>query len=235
MALESRTISLGGDMGRWSDYALDTFFAPHLSELTAFSAPDVPVMDDYTLSFILNRAINAPDEARVKASMILIASFIRHAGPAIIEYREACLATMAYVSALPSRTATSIHAIAVARFENCLIQLSAAQSRLSALSDLFPQHPPMFTPQDDSDHARLAKLANRIRHFHEDITNVASKREPGPFPLAPIWLTNTSIKCRKNTTVYELTYQELAALLIDAIATAKNMAEGAVPTSKAPA
>ncbi|CAM2833311.1 hypothetical protein JHFBIEKO_5596 [Methylobacterium mesophilicum] len=164
--------------------------------------------------------------------MILIGSFIRHAGPAIIEYREACLATLAYVSALPSRSMTSTHAIAVARFENCILQLGAAQSRLAALSRVFTQAKPMFEDNDGSDHDRLAKLANRIRHFHEDITTAASKREPGPFPLAPIWLTNTSIKCRKNTMVYELAYQELAALLIDAINTAKTMAEGPLPTSQ---
>lgn len=233
MTIESRTVSVGGASGgRWSDYALDTFFGPHLSELTAFDAPDVPEMSAYILSFGLNRLMGRVSDPRVRASLILSASFIQHVGPAIIEYREACRAAREYVAALPNQTRLITHALAVARFEHCIFQASNAQTYLSSLSTIFPEIPSMFNRRDDkdeSDHARLNRLGNRIRHFHEDVASAAEKGAPDDIPLAPIWISNDGVCGRKNGRTISLTFVELAALLIDFTASAKTLAEGPIP------
>lgn len=220
---------------RWSAETLDTYFGPHLSELTACDAPHVPDMPDYFVSLDSNQGEQKRRHARLhRPLLVLISNFLRRSVIANMEYRDGCHALREYVSALPVGTMTRIHAVAVARFEGCLLQASAAQACLVAVRRLIPGLPPIYEENDGSAHDRLNKLGNRIRHFHEDITAAAARRVPGPFQIAPIWLTNTSIKCRQNTVAYELTFHELAALLIDARETGRMLSEGSFPAPFAP-
>jgi len=225
MITKTVTLRTGGGTGMWTAHALDTFFGPHLSELTACTAPDVPELPPYLISFALNRAAFSTVDDQHRATTILIAGFIRHTAAAIIEYREATAAVREYVSRLRDETLLRFHDIAVSRFQNCLVQASAGQSCLDALHYIHPKIPPMYGVDDGSAHDRLDKLANRVRHFHDNTVKAAKKRNPGPFSIAPIWITNDGLAARRNTKVQTLSFVELSDLLLGATADAQALSE----------
>ncbi len=231
MANETDVAWTNGMCERWSPDALDTFFAPHLSELSECLAPNVPAMPDYYVAFTSMNALHHPDYfdgyGRIR---VLVSNFLRRSVIANAEYRDGCHAIREYLALLPDSTATSIHAIAVARFEGCLLQASAAQACLVAITRTISDAPTIYVENDDSPYDRLNKLGNRIRHYHDDIMGF-SKNESRPLPLAPIWITNTGLMSRKNTRAYSLTFQELASILNDAIVSARMMVQSTSPRS----
>ncbi|MDO9709823.1 hypothetical protein [Paracraurococcus lichenis] len=199
----------------WGAHVLDNYISPKLSELTACSPPEVAALPAYRGAIVLNElfaGIVYTEALRVAASI-----FILRLREATDDYRNACIELKAYISALPKHDRLEAHTNALSNFESCLIKLNISAAALARVASIVGANP-LYKKHDRSPLDRLCILANRIKHFDQDI--LAATNQKIPVPLAPVWLVNDGLEC----VVCKLSFEELAFILTDFAEDAQNLA-----------
>lgn len=198
---------------RLSNYARDTFVAPHLSELTMVGAPDLRNQaKGWVNKFIVTTIIKLGKEFRPRQ---LILHTLRKVEGAFQEYQEGREFLEGYVN---NRTEISSYFHALRHFETAaLLTYHAYDTIRTMISEN------LFTPNDGSPLQRLNHLQNISKHANKDLNE-------GNFPkglAVPIWLTNTGLQCHNKT---ELSFSELAELMTDLVKLAEMISNPPLPT-----
>jgi hypothetical protein len=183
-----------------SNYSLDTFVAPHLSQLTACgAAPRRAVAVDFLGQAILSQALvkQLPVHLHVFRMAIL-----RHYVIAAEEYQAFQTELQRYVAA--SERSVLTHARAIKHLESCILHAHITVECVQGLEGQISQR---TEPGPGGELYRLRQLNNCIKHFDRDVAKVIGKKQSPP--LAPVWLTNRGVVSPKP----RLDYQELVAVL----------------------
>jgi hypothetical protein len=200
---------------QYSDYILDTLTAPRLTSLTACGAVEVPVLPDYETILKLNQVLGGVRYKHHNA-VVLIMTFIRRLKTAISEYNQGCQFLRKYVDAQPGNHLLDAHRVALAHFENSILQLHVAIVSVAALGGgTRPGKAKLGRPQlyvcgDNSDYDRIRLLCNSIKHFDEEVERAAQSN--APVLIAPLWITNDGFECSKNA---KLSFWEIKAIFED--------------------
>jgi hypothetical protein len=193
-----------------SNYALDTFVAQKLSELTAPSATSVaqefPGLDTWLTTFVLKTIfhLSLPQDRAALAFALL-----RRAQAAIEDYDDACAALRPIVE---RQKTVSEYFRALRKLEGAIAMLYQAYD--FAMKGLGIK---LFEPDDGTPYQRLNLLYNRSRH-----TNV-STLPPGH--LHTVWLQNDGVYTDGAT----LRFDELEDLLRDLGRIAERTSTGDAP------
>jgi hypothetical protein len=193
-----------------SDYALEKYFAPKLSDLDVCGAQALPEMEQLGATLQLNIifTLPLPDFAAV-----LVQNFVGRFEVAIEEYSAARLELNRYIVGLPTTRSIRAYERSVGHFENCLFHLYLSILSINRLLELIDAGR-LFELCDGSPYDRLRELFNRVKHFDEDITTGQSE------PLRPIWITNDGLECARAS----LRFSELFDLIKDQYDSAKWLA-----------
>jgi hypothetical protein len=195
-------------------YALDTYFAPHLSELSACHAPPTPGWDKAWLAkFLLNSTSRLTVKERAKQLMV---AYLRKVEAGLEEYELARAAMLAFVENGPQNISSYFRGLR--HFENCLAMAYQAAMVFRALfngGDLFKK-------DDGTAFDRLHKLYNDSKHVEG-----AVGRGDFPHPQATvlIWLTNDGLASQRSS----LTFAELHLLLTELAEMADKIANLSFP------
>lgn len=199
-----------------SNYARDTFVAPHLSELTTVGAPDLrDHLKGWVNNFIVTTIVKLGKEYRHRQ---LILHTLRKVEGAFQEYHEGREFLEGYVN---NRAEISSYFHALRHFETAtLLAYHAYETIGTMISEK------LFTQKDGSPLQRLNRLQNISKHANDDL-NEAN------FPeglTVPIWLTNTGLECHDET---ELSFSEFAELMTDLAKLAEKISNPRLPTQNA--
>lgn len=183
-----------------SNYSLDKFVAPNLSELTENSAQEL-IMDqqDYWVrNFILNTLLGV---RLLDPYHQYIYNFLRKAESAFHEYANARLLLGEYID--QGKDAVSKYLSAVLHFEICLAQ--AYQAYMLAKNIIGLEK--LFNTGDGSALDRLNKIYNLSKHVAERISEGKLPEES----ILPVYITNNGLE----THATYLNFNELVELLQD--------------------
>lgn len=182
-----------------SNYSLDTFIAPHLSELTSV---DVPLLHGCTGqyghwvgNFILNTMLRVRIEDRKRQ---LILYFLRKVEGAFQEYHEGRDFLAVYLQKRNEAISDYFHALR--HFE---VAASLAYHAYDTLRTVVQKN--LFTQADGSPLQRLNRLQNISKHANKELWR-------GDIPdnlSVQIWVTNSGIECHDTA----LSFTEFAELL----------------------
>lgn len=186
-----------------SNYSLDKFVAPKMSEFTSANVPDMSEHDGqqhfWTLNFVLNTMLRV-DVAQPYRAWIY--AFLRYTQAAFDEYELARQAAIEYLSGNRHQH-ISPYLRALYHYEAFLAQADQARTVLSRMDDKAK----FFEKGDGSVLQRLNLLHNKSKHA--DIA-IQSGETPGDTTMA-LWLSNEGI-CHNEAV---LKYEEMATLLTD--------------------
>jgi hypothetical protein len=194
-----------------SMYALDTFVAQDLSQLTECRAlpvaPDFPDCSSWLSSFVLNWIFRVPLTTEKAA---LAFALIRRAEGAVADYEEARehLAKLA-----AGNRSISLYFRCLRRFESTVGMLY--QSLDFVRKALGVQ---LFTQGDGSPYERLNLIYNKGRHSNPETLPAGQ--------LHAVWIKNDGL----YTEGANLTFDELGELIRDIGRIADKLAKGEMPT-----
>jgi len=196
-----------------SNYARDTFVAPHLSGLTTAGAPDLRNQaKGWINNFIITTIVKLGKKYRHRQSILHV---LRTIEGAFQEYQQGREFLERYVD---NRAEISSYFHALRHFETAaLLAYRAYDTIRTVISEK------LFTPNDGSALQRLNRLQNISKHAHEDL-NEANFLEG---LTIPIWLTNTGLECHDQTV---LLFSEFAELMKDLAKVAETISNP--PASK---
>jgi len=185
----------------FSDYFLNTFIAPDLSNLGDPHPPDLSNIDvrwlnKFALGSVFVRGVKEPQRS-------LVVHLLRRVQGAIEEYRDACAALMEYTSVPGSSGVISPYFRALRHFEMCIAQ--AYQSYLAVRAFVKED---AFARGDGSPIARLLELYNVSKHADE---RIEKGQIPGKGGSLAVWLAADGLKSIHTN----LSYEELATLLTE--------------------
>jgi hypothetical protein len=182
-----------------SDYSLDTFVAPHLSELTSLGAPDLEGCTDQYGNWVNNLILNTIFRVRLKApSSQLVLHFLRNVEGAFQEYHEGRDFLASYLQKRNKAVSSYFHALR--HFEVAALLAYHAYDTVRTMAQ-----ENLFTQGDNSPLQRLNHLQNISKHANKKLGR-------GSIPdnlSVPIWLTNSGIECHDTV----LSFTEFAELL----------------------
>jgi hypothetical protein len=186
--------------GRLSNYALDKFVAPKMSELTECSIRDMSNYSSQSVHWLSNFVSNSIFGPRVEPKPMQYAFFfLRRVEAAFREYDSARCALYDYLSG--ERERVSVYFKALFHFETCIAQIwQAYDQTMSFWKRETGEKNKIFEPGDGSVYERLNKLYNDSRHAVDNIPEDST---------VPVWLTNTGIEAKENS----ISFAELADLL----------------------
>jgi hypothetical protein len=192
--------SLTVSQGRLSKYALDTFVAPKISELTVCSIPDMSnhssESEHWVSNFILNSIFRVSVEPRPKQYILF---FLRRAETAFREYENARISFQDYVDGRRQRV--SVYFKSLFHFETCIAQMwQAIDQTMSFGKRATGETTKIYTKGDGSSYERLNNLYNISRYAGDNIP------ESGTLP---VWLTNVGLEAKDIST----SFVELAEIL----------------------
>ena len=181
------------------NYSLDTFVAPHLSELTSLGVPDLQgctgEYGHWVNNFIHNTILRVRLENR---NSQLVLFFLRKVEGAFQEYHEGRDFLASYLQ--KRNKAVSVYFHALRHFEVAALLAYHAYDTLCTITQK-----KFFTKDDGSPLQRLNHLQNISKH-----ANKALGRGDIPDNLSvPIWLTNSGIECHDTV----LSFAEFAETL----------------------
>jgi hypothetical protein len=181
--------------GRLTNYALDKFVAPKLSELTECNIPDMSThssqSDSWVGNFILNSIFTFQGNSLFTQYAIYV---LRRAEAAFREYRNARLTLFNYVN--NQQKNVSVYFEILFHVETCIAQMwQACDATIK-----FSKGKKLYNRRDGSAFERLNNLYNISRYGGNNIQESST---------VPIWLINTGIE---SDTV-SISFAELAGLL----------------------
>jgi len=182
-----------------SNYSLDTFIAPHLSELTSLCVPNLEGCTGEYGPWVNNFILNTKFRVRLKdRNRQLILYFLRKVEGAFQEYHEGRDFLASYLQKRNEAVSAYFHALR--HFE---VAASLAYHAYDTVRTLVQEK--LFTHDDGSPLQRLNRLQNISKHANKELGF-------GSIPdnlSIPIWLTNTGIECHDTA----LSFAEFAELL----------------------
>lgn len=185
-----------------TDYFLDTYVAPQLSQLTRADMDDMSNFDPEQASWVANYILNTAFRASyAEGQRQLAMAFLRRAEYAFNEYEAARRTLSEYLAG--ERHRASRYYQSLLHFETFVSQAYQAYMTVRKLV----RGPDPFKSGDGSVHDRLNILYNFVKHSEDKISD-------GHYPtgaIVPIWMTNEGIVCVKC----RLAYSEMADLLRD--------------------
>lgn len=202
-----------------SNYALDKFVAPHLSELTECEVPDMSDHDGQCDQWVLNFVLNSMLRVEIsQPTRPFCFTFLRRAEAAFYEYDNARKSLLGYLSG--ERHAVSRYLRAVLHFESFLSQAYQACLILGRIIG----KKKLFDKDDGSVTQRLNTVYNKSKHADSAIAN---GDVPGDTTMQ-VWLRNTGIECADAA----LTYKEMVEILADLASWAGRLSNPAVSTAE---
>jgi hypothetical protein len=198
-----------------TNYSLDNFIAPKLSQLTNCVVPALPDLENYFDALVLNYIFILRYDQPV---FVLVLTSIKRLEGAVAAYQTGRSILNQYISELPQQRDLAKHRSAILNFETCLIHTYISVVCFNAVAGLL-KGPTFFTIGDGSPPDRLRLIYNRIKHFDEDVDESAKARKV--VPLAPTWITNDGFESNDTS----LLFSELADVLKNLISLAKVFAE----------
>ncbi|WP_428484601.1 hypothetical protein [Rhodopila sp.] len=191
-------------MSNFSDYVMNGFGAPHLSELTECGALEIDEPKNYLGSLVLNNlfTVRYPDPMKRLTVM-----FGRRSDDAVRQHRAGWELLLSYIQRLPQGNDHFLVALrAVTHFEHCIGSTCQADALFRRLIDLVDGRDPSEPPDSRDRERRLRLIWNRAKHFDEDLKSPNIVAED---ITAPVWLTNTGISAERAT----VTWIELHSVL----------------------
>jgi hypothetical protein len=182
-----------------SNYSIDTFVAPHLSELTSVGAPDLRGCTEEYGHWVNNFILNTIFRVRLKErNRQLVLYFLRKVEGAFQEYHEGRDFLASYLQKRNEAVSAYFHALR--HFE---VAASLAYQAYDTVRTMVQEK--LFTQDDGSPLQRLNRLQNISKHANKELGR-------GGIPdnlSVPIWLTNTAIECHDTV----LSFSEFAELM----------------------
>lgn len=192
-----------------SNYALDKFVAPKLSELTEDSAPGLKdygeVKGHWLADFVLKSIFITRIEPLRRQ---VVMDFLRKVEGAFREYEEARELLSRFLAARTDKEHAFVYLYfhCLRHFETSMILAYGAYMVFEALRKGFaPEAPRMFEKEDKSGLQRLNRLQNVAKHA----SDMLMKRKLDGEHAIPLWLTNRGIECSDCS----LSFAEFAELL----------------------
>jgi hypothetical protein len=187
--------------GKLSNYALDTFVAPKLSELTECNITDISDQleqaNNWITHFVLNsifKVVGYNPEA--KASVLF---FLRRAEAAFREFHYARIFLLEYLS--QERENVSVYFEVLFHLETCIAQMWQAVAQLiSQKKKITGQKEQIYKKGEGSSYERLNLLYNMSRYAGDNVLEEATM---------PIWITNIGIEGKEAS----ISYTELVDIL----------------------
>jgi hypothetical protein len=186
-----------------SNYALDTFLAPKLSQLGKPELQPLGAASASAETWV--RAFALETMMRVRPDAInrqYIFNFLRRAEAGCIEYEEARCSLVEYTTG-GDRNAVSKYFRALRHFESCL---SSTYQAFMVGRELLGKNR-LFKKGDGSTLDRLNRLYNRAKHSEKAI---ASGQIP-PEGTVPVWIRNDALECTDGS----IRFSELRDLLLE--------------------
>jgi hypothetical protein len=181
--------------GRLSNYALDKFVAPKLSELTECNIPDMSTHSSQSDSWVANFILNSIFTSRVNSEYTQYAIYVlRRSEAAFREYGNVRLTLYNYVN--KKQKNMSVYFKILFHVESCIAQMWQACDATIKLN----KGKKLYNSGDGSTYERLNLLYNISRYGGNNIKANST---------VPIWLTNTRIE---SDTV-SISFDELAYIL----------------------
>lgn len=178
-----------------TNYALDTFVAHRLSELTSCGAPQLMEESKWTNTFILNTIFRFSAPAKLRAYLL---NFVRRAEAASAAYREARRQLLEYLAT--PRNVISPYFLSLAQFEVCITQCYQGYELIASAVGA-----KLYKPGEDSVESRLQTVYVDSKHMDKMINGEKLPESA----TSGIWITNSGIEsCRGS-----ITFQELHDLL----------------------
>jgi hypothetical protein len=187
-----------------SNEVLDTTVAPELSKLRVCGAKSIRRGPNQFARY--QRLAMFGQKKYKKHIHALLVVYFRRVDFARVEYNLGCKQLKIYISKLPlNNSQTRFYRLALCHFETCLLHLHAANTCSKAIVKSLGQ-----PVTEDADEKSLRLLANRVRHFDEDIYEPKKGKLTGYNTIAPIWITNFGLKSDKN----DLSFDKLREILL---------------------
>jgi hypothetical protein len=194
-----------------SHQALDKHVSQELSKFTRFNAPDLGSAsadaEYWVNNFILNAILRVDIKEEAKPFVFAI---IRRAQMAIDEYENGCREAQDYISG--KRDRVSVYFRSLNRFELVVQLLYQAYEYVMKVTGQ-----PLYQKGDGSPVQRLNRIYNASKHLE------ASSIPSGH--IHAVWLSNAGINISNAT----LTWDELAALVMDIGGMAKSLSSSPEP------
>lgn len=173
----------------WSSYALDTFMAPKLSQLSSCGAPELATSNTQIAPFLLNSilGVKLPEPFHRLAF-----NFIRRVDQASHEYaqgRDYLLKYLQTQEPLP----ISLYFQALTHFEQTLAMLYQAAMFCKELTGTWP-----YEQGDHSLFDRINGLYNASKHMHG---RIAGPHFPADVTVA-VWITNDGLECHDEAVTF---------------------------------
>jgi hypothetical protein len=202
--LQNLSISMGGNTGFFGSIILNEYGSPNLADLNQCGAPAFAERPNtYLEEFVLNGVFTKPRHPEIGRILLM---FTRRTVNAVTEYCRGRDLLLEYLQRLPqSNTHFLIAMRATTHFEQSIISASQAVGFIAVIGKL-GKSPPL---QDDR-MERIRKIANRSKHFDEDIEQGKTKNTD---ITAPVWITNEGV----SSVPASVTFQEFHAVLTELI------------------
>jgi len=186
--------------GRLSNYALDNFIAPKLSQLNKCIAPDVSKQykesPHWLYNFILNMMLRFKIEGRDRQYRLF---FLRRAQTAFREYDIARHMLQKYINSDEQNIELFVESLF--HFETCIAQMWQAYDQTRRyLSSKNENYKDIYTKGDGSPYERLNMLYNITRYGGDNISVDGT---------VAMWITNDGLEAKDAS----ITFDELAKLL----------------------
>lgn len=182
---------------------LNRHFAPGISRFTTCDAPDMSEQHPQAPHSLANHFLNAVLRNQYKDKFRLYAShLIYRAQSTFADYQQARGLTAEFLNAgKPDNPAIRKYFGALARWESCLLNLQIFIDVMNKMKGELNADP-VFKKNNGTPEERAYSIANRVKHFGDDISS-------GLASTIPMWLTNAGFRSRSH----ELTYEELGMLV----------------------
>lgn len=198
-----KVINIKPEKTKLSNYALNTFIAPRLSELTECNANDMSHLKEKWLNnYILNTIVKIGETNEKNAYFI---NFLRRAEAIFNEYENARIALIKYISS--ERNNISPYFKALLHFETFFAQLHQAYQLIKTLTG----HE-AYEPGDNSILDRVRKIHNTSKHMNERIEK-SSKIDK---KTCAIWITNEGVEFIDiGDNIINITFSELEEVMVE--------------------
>jgi hypothetical protein len=188
-------------MGQFSNFVLDAFIAPGVSELSSVSIPDMSAHDPQSTHWVSNFFLNSMLRAKWKPPLNAYAyNYHRRAQAAFSAHGLAREATLAFLDG--GKQSPNRYATALLQWEIFLGQSWHAYKLLQKGLGLQIYE------------AGSGTVEERLNHLYNQMKHVESRIEAGQMPpgaTVPVWLTNDGLQSIDAS----LTYAEAGEILTD--------------------
>lgn len=190
-----------------TNYALDNFIAPNLSELDRNNIPDLSEhVSSWLTSFLLNSMFRFQIDDPHRQYII---NFLRRVDGVFYEYQNGSKALNKYLEN-PNKSVSRYYR-AVSHFEQVVAQTYQA----FMLGRRLIEQEKIFKKGEGSSLERLNELYNITKHFDDRIKK--GQIEEGI--ILPVWITNTGLESQNK----KVSFEELAAMLKELSSVAESL------------